>query len=205
MPRYPSTQRDTSTTAIRAPRTGEVRTNEPPGFSHLVQSRGSRSSSRRPPTSCESAWRSLPAPHPSVLPGRPCSAPRRATREAWHERLPAHVLTPVLASGAGLGGVLRGAGGGLQVSVGSLIQPRCRLAHGGNVYGPSMKTKPPAVRAAAASSSPAGCMDYEGNVGPPVTLECDECEAEYEIFNQTEHGFDALHRNPAAPKPGLKS
>jgi hypothetical protein len=48
-----------------------------------------------------------------------------------------------------------------------------------------------------------GWMDEGGEVGPPVTLECYACEAEYEIFDPVEHGFDAGTRNPAAPKPEL--
>jgi len=37
-----------------------------------------------------------------------------------------------------------------------------------------------------------GWVDEDNDIGPPVTLFCDECEEVYDIFDQAKHGFNAL-------------
>jgi hypothetical protein len=37
-----------------------------------------------------------------------------------------------------------------------------------------------------------GWVNEDNDIGPPVTLFCDECQEQYEIFDEAKHGFDAL-------------
>jgi hypothetical protein len=37
-----------------------------------------------------------------------------------------------------------------------------------------------------------GWVNEDNDIGPPVTLFCDECEEEYEIFDEAQHGYEAL-------------
>lgn len=39
-----------------------------------------------------------------------------------------------------------------------------------------------------------GWVDAEHNIGPPVSLSCDECDKDYEIFDDLRDGYDSLMR-----------